>query len=65
MTGKKRTPKPKPRRKPPKPQASSKRQHERFVKASKEAEADESETTFERIFRKIAPPILPGQKSRS
>jgi hypothetical protein len=49
----------KPKRKPPKPQASSKAQYKRFVEASREGEADPSDAEFERVFRKIVPPKIP------
>ena len=51
----------KPKRKPPKPQAASKAQHARFVKAAQEMGADETGKDFEAVFRKIVPPKLPGK----
>lgn len=62
MTAPKGPVKAKPKRKPPKPQASSKAQHARFVEAAREAGADETGKEFERAFRKIVPPKLPGKK---
>jgi hypothetical protein len=59
VTGRKKPVAAKPIRKPPKPQAASKAQHARFVKAAREAEADETGEAFERAFRKIVPPKLP------
>jgi hypothetical protein len=60
VIGPKRPVKAKPKRKPPKPQAASKAQQARFVKAAREMGADETGKEFERAFRKIVPPKLPG-----
>jgi hypothetical protein len=66
VTGtKKRTVPAKVKRKPPKPQAASAAQHKRFAEAAREIEADETGKEFERAFRKIVPPKLPGQKAKS
>ena len=59
MTGAKKPVKAKPKRKPPKPQAASKAQHARFVKAAREIGANETGEEFERAFRKIVPPRVP------
>jgi hypothetical protein len=62
VTGTKKAAPAKPKRKPPKPQAASKSQHAAFVKAAREMGADETGKDFERAFRKIVPPKLPGKK---
>lgn len=61
MSGPKKAAPAKPKRKPPKPQAASKSQHSRFVEAAREVGADETGKEFERAFRKIVPPKLPGK----
>ncbi len=61
MTGTRKVAKAKAKRKPPKPQAASAAQHKRFVEAAREAGADETGAEFERLFRKIVPPKLPGK----
>lgn len=59
MTGPRKAAAGKPKRKPPKPGASSKAQHARFVKAARELGIDETGVEMEREFRKIVPPKLP------
>jgi hypothetical protein len=43
-----------------KPKPSKKTQYGRFVETARKLECDESETTFERTFEKIAPPKKRG-----
>jgi len=62
VTGRKKPVAAKAKRKPPKPQAASKAQHKRFVEAAREIGADETGAEFERAFRKIVPPKIPGRK---
>ena len=50
------------KRKPPKPGASSKAQHARFVKAARELGIDETGAEMEKAFRKIVLPRLPTKK---